>query len=139
MRIVKFLYLLPLLFSACSQESLYLPEGDVQAGEQVFEQLECFSCHAVEGEDYPAPTVITPTYVTLGSSQHSRNYLIESIITPSHQFATPKPPPGQNAGEENIKRGEESRMASYSKQITVQQLLDLVAYLEYLEKGSSQE
>lgn len=49
MRIMNLLCLLPVLFLACSQESLYLPEGDVEAGEQVFKQLECFSCHRVEG------------------------------------------------------------------------------------------
>ncbi len=122
---------------ACSNESpsLFLPEGDAVAGRAVFSQFECYTCHEVKGDQFPAPTVITPTYVTLGavSESRSRAYLAESIIAPSHRFATPRPPDGKTAGDVNIMSGNISRMTDFSDRMTVRQLLDLTTYLESLQ------
>jgi hypothetical protein len=116
-------------------ESLYLPDGDAEAGKVAFTELQCYGCHEVKGAEYPPPTTITPTYVLLGATgkAHSRTFLVESVIAPSHQFATPEPPPGQTAGEENVMSGTRSRMTDYGDRLTVHQLLDLTAYLEYME------
>ena len=116
-------------------ESLFLPEGDASAGKVVFTELQCYSCHEVKGAEYPAPTTITPTFVALGATGkvHSRTYLVESIIAPSHEFATPIAPSGQTAGDENVMSGRRSRMTDFSDRLTVRQLMDLTAYLEELE------
>ena len=116
-------------------ESLYLPEGDVDAGKVVFTELQCYGCHEVKGAQYPAPTTITPTFVAIGATgkAQSRTYLVESVIAPSHQFAVPDVPEGQTAGNENTMSGRQSRMTDYSDRLTVRQLLDLTAYLEYLQ------
>lgn len=121
-----------------SSPSTFLPEGDVQAGRVAFNEFECYTCHEVKGDDFPAPTVITPTYVTLGAGQGrlSRAYLVESIIAPSHQFAVPKPPSGETAGDVNIMSGKVSRMTDFSDRMTVRQLLDLTSYLESLQERS---
>ncbi len=122
---------------ACSQTPLVLPDGDPAAGKAVFTELQCYGCHEVRGDEYPAPTTITPTYVALGAtgSPKSRFYLFESIIAPSHQFAQPQPPPGQTAGEVNIKTGGRSRMTDFGDRLTVRQAINLVAYLEQLQGG----
>ncbi|MFZ0430287.1 MAG: c-type cytochrome [Acidobacteriota bacterium] len=118
-----------------SETAVSLPEGNVEAGRAVFSQFECYTCHEVKGEEYPAPTVITPTYVTLGAGQgmKSRTYLAESIIAPSHEFATPRPPDGKTAGDANIMSGRSSRMTDFSDRMTIRQLCDLSAYLEHLQ------
>jgi len=33
-----------------------LPKGDPTKGRQVFAKLECYACHEVKGERFPAPT-----------------------------------------------------------------------------------
>lgn len=125
---------------ACSSNnpSVFLPEGDAEAGRAVFSQFECYTCHEVKGDDFPAPTVITPTYVSLGAGQgdESRAYLAESIIAPSHQFATPKPPDGKTAGDVNIMSGRASRMTDFTDRMTVRQLIDVTTYLKSLQTGS---
>jgi hypothetical protein len=124
------------LFAACGGgESVHWPEGNVDSGKEVFSKLQCWGCHEVVGEEYPDPTAITPTFVSLGSPDRelSQAYLIESIIAPSHQFATPKPPEGQVAGEDNVRMGARSKMTDYSESLTIKELWDLVAYLEHLQ------
>jgi hypothetical protein len=118
----------------CGGEALHLPDGDPVAGRAVFEQYQCYGCHEVVGDSFPAPSAITPTFVTLGGAPaKSRAYLVESIIAPSHQFATPQPPPGQTAGDIHVRDGVGSRMTDYSEWMTIKELFDLVAYLETLE------
>jgi hypothetical protein len=120
-------------------EALYLPDGDPDAGKVAFTELQCYGCHEVKGADYPAPTTITPTYVALGATgkAHSRTYLVESIIAPSHQFATPEPPAGKTVGDEVVMSGRGSRMTDYTDRLTVRQLIDLTAYLEQLESSTT--
>ena len=104
-----------LLMVGCS-ETAYLPEGDPVAGRMVFEQLACWECHEVVGDDFPDPSAIPPTYVALGAREgtKSRSFLMESVIAPSHQFASPSPPQGEAVGDENVRIGTRSRMTDYS-------------------------
>lgn len=133
------LLLLPLL--GCT--SYDLPDGDPAAGRAAFEEMQCYSCHLVEGETFPEPTADPAVPVVLGSSDnpHPREYLAESIIAPSHRFASPRPemvasePPVYVQGEyENIKENSQSRMGDYSEAMTVRQWLDIVAYLEFKQE-----
>lgn len=120
---------------------LYLPEGDAEAGRQVFTGLQCHKCHRVQGEDFPAPVADPPVSVVLGRplERKSREYLAESIISPSHRYARPEPVMvdlefgiDQQREYQNIKEGTLSRMGDFSETMTVRQWLDLVAYLESL-------
>jgi len=131
----KLFTVLSLFFLAnCSNQELFIPDGNPATGKIVFSNHQCYSCHEVEGENYPAPTAITPTYVSFGQGEiGSRAYLMESIIAPSHRFASPRPPAGQSVNDQNIRSGAKSRMRDYSKEMTVREMLDLVAYLESLE------
>lgn len=128
--------LLPLvLLLGCAEEGLFLPDGNAVAGKQAFEDMQCYACHEVPGEEYPAPSAITPTFVDLdaGRLSQTRYQLVESIIAPSHRFAQPEPPEGVLTGDQNIRSGANSRMTNFSDRMTVEQLLDLVAYLEQLQ------
>lgn len=126
---------------ACS-DGLYVPEGDAEAGREVFAALECHHCHEVLGEDFPAPAADPPVPVVLGSPTggKSRQYLAESIIAPSHRFAQAPleivsydPPQVGRPEYENIREGEESRMGDFNDALTVGEWCDLVAYLESLQ------
>jgi len=125
-----------LVLVACSKETLFLPDGDAGAGKAVFTQYQCYGCHEVKGDSFPAPTAITPTFVAIGAigAPKTRTYFVESIIAPSHQFAIPQAPAGQSTGDNNIKMGSRSKMTDFSDQLTVRQLFDLVAYMEKLQK-----
>lgn len=138
-KIPTLLLLVPLL--GCT--SYDLPEGDAAAGRVAFEEMQCYTCHLVEGEDFPEPTAEPPVSVVLGSSenQKSREYLAESIIAPSHRFARPpaemiasEPPLYVQDEYENIKEDSQSRMGDYSEAMTVRQWLDIVAYLEFRQE-----
>ncbi|UCF39021.1 MAG: c-type cytochrome [Acidobacteriota bacterium] len=131
----RLIALLPiLLLLGCAEERLFLPDGNAVAGKQAFTDMQCYACHEVPGEDYPAPSAITPTFVDLDAErlEQTRHQLVESIIAPSHRFAAPEPPEGETAGDLNIRSGTKSRMSDYSDRMTVGQMLDLVAYLEEL-------
>lgn len=139
-----------LSLGACTQPGdtlveLRLPEGDAMAGKQAFVDLGCTACHTVTGiEGLPAPEVpetsfeLGPTLAAL-----SRGGIATSVITPAHVNAeatelwTDWEPgqrvwlgPGQVAAEGEQQRPKRSRMSSYGDVMTINQLSDLVAFLD---------
>ena len=106
-----------------------LPEGDVEEGKAAFLELQCNACHTVDGVDLPPPVVIpTPSAsVILGGQVYeirTDGYLVTSIMNPSHKLAR-----GLNKEQITTSTGE-SKMPDYSEIMTVQQLIDLVAFLQ---------
>ncbi|HSF15973.1 MAG TPA: c-type cytochrome [Vicinamibacteria bacterium] len=104
-----------------------LPEGDAQQGRVAFEELKCFTCHEVAGleDDLPRPTATPVVDVKLGGlamREPTDGELLTSIANPSHSIY----PAGE---KERIVSGEGSRMANLNEVMTVQQLIDLVAFL----------
>lgn len=119
------------LLAACDQEArmsqqgFRLPDGDADAGRAAFLYLQCHQCHTVVGEDFPLLPGDEP-YVELGgpvSKVKSYGELITSIINPSHRLA-----PGYAA--EVIAEDGESNMYIYNSHMTVQELIDIVMYLQ---------
>jgi hypothetical protein len=117
--------------SGCAPESgssgeYYLPEGSAGNGQKAFVSLECTACHRVQGHDLPAPQTNGPMMVILGGGVTKvRTYgeLVTSIINPSHRLARGFP-------TEEVSEDEQSRMTVYNELMTVQQLIDLVAFLQ---------
>ncbi len=106
-----------------------LPGGDVEKGRAAFVELQCNSCHTVDEVDLPDPVVIpSPSaMVALGGQVYeirTDGYLVTSIINPSHKLAR-----GLNKEQITTSTGE-SRMPDYTEIMTVQQLIDLVAFLQ---------
>ncbi len=106
-----------------------LPGGDVEQGEAAFLELHCNACHTVDGVDLPPPVVIPApsASVVLGGQVfeiRTDGYLVTSIINPSHKLAR-----GFNEEQITTSTGE-SRMPDYSEIMTVQQLIDLVVFLQ---------
>jgi hypothetical protein len=101
------------------------PKGDPVKGREVFRRLECYSCHEVRGEPFPAPSDggrSGPELSGMGQL-HPPEYFAESLINPS---AVIEPKRGYAAADGS------SKMPSYSDSLTVQETIDLVAYLRQL-------
>jgi hypothetical protein len=114
--------------AACSPESPFgfrLPDGDAAAGRQAFLDLRCNSCHEVR--DVAVEYREGLAHVALGGeTARVKTYgeLVTSIINPSHRIA----PPNRDAV---LPGGESIMSAAYLNEVmTVQQLVDLVAFLQ---------
>ncbi len=112
-------------FGPNSPAGFALPRGDADAGQAAFVELRCHDCHSArdvpqrdpEATDIHLPLGGTSTRVTTYAS------LLTSIINPSHRYSARLPRAlAVEAGE--------SRMPVYNELMTVQELIDLVAYLQ---------
>ena len=104
------------------------PDGDVNAGKTVFLNLKCYSCHAVEirGEKLPPSGSKGAGPALTGYSALPNEYLAESIIKPHTIVAAPG---------YAVKEGR-AAMGEYNHFLTVQELIDLVAFLKQGTKAA---
>ncbi|MBI2883920.1 MAG: c-type cytochrome [Candidatus Methylomirabilis oxyfera] len=114
-----------------------IPAGDPEAGRQVFADFECFKCHEVLGEEFPAPQAeqgdVGPALSGMGA-MHPAEYFAEVIIDPNATVAW------RIKSHEAEKEGflgpdGTSKMPSYNETMTVQQLIDVVVYMKSLTTG----
>ncbi|MFQ5657535.1 MAG: c-type cytochrome [Candidatus Methylomirabilales bacterium] len=100
-----------------------LPQGDTSKGREVFAKFECYSCHQVIGEDFPDPggEAVGPELRQMGP-MHPPEYFTESIMNPSAVL-----------GEDQY-RAEDggSKMPNFNDIMTVEELIDLAAFLKSL-------
>ena len=126
------LFILVFLLASCdfgvnSGRGFSLPEGNVDKGRVTFLELECNACHSVGDIERVAGSEGPDINVKLGGRVTSiKTYgdLVTSVINPSHK--TSRRFVKQNAAAE----GGELKMVVYNEIMTVQQLVDLVTYLE---------
>jgi mono/diheme cytochrome c family protein len=114
-----------------SARGFRLPDGNIEQGKAAFIALQCHQCHQVEGVELPAPECAPPVTVTLGGEVLKvKTYgdLVTSIINPSHRLAA-------GYEKETIQKDGHSLMKNFNDVMTVNQLIDLVAFLQsrYLE------
>lgn len=103
-----------------------LPDGDAAKGEALFVTLECNVCHTIAGQEMTEPVKAGPVNVMLGGpAARVKTYgdLVTSIINPSHKLVHRYP-------EDDISQDGQSLMRNYNEVLTVQQLIDLVAFLQ---------
>ncbi|MBI4246057.1 MAG: c-type cytochrome [Candidatus Rokubacteria bacterium] len=100
------------------------PEGDAVAGREVFVKLKCYTCHRVLGHDFPPEgnENLGPELSAMGPL-HDELYFAETILNPS---ATIEKGKGYEAPDGS------SKMPSFNDSMTVQELIDLVAFLRGL-------
>jgi len=118
--------------SACDQgakmstKGFRLPDGDARAGREAFLYMQCQECHSIKGEQLPVIPDQEPPYVELGGEvTQVKTYgtLITAIINPSHKLA-------RGYAEEVIAEAGESKMYVYNDYMTVQELIDIVMFLQ---------
>lgn len=128
---LPFLFCLCLGSTACdtgpkSAAGFRLPDGDAAAGEATFVALSCHDCHAVKGSALPASQAPGPVEVELGGTvSRVKTYgeLVSSVINPSHRITRRYP-------ADEVSQDGQSLMRAYNETMTVQQLIDLVAFLQ---------
>ena len=109
-----------------SGQGFSLPDGDAVRGKAVFVQLQCHACHTVSGVEFEKIEASEEDMVQLGGvTPRVKTYgdLVTSIINPSHRFAL-------GYSDEEIKTDGDSRMRLYNDEMTVAELIDLVAFLQ---------
>ena len=111
--------------------TLQLPEGKASRGRAAFNMMWCHGCHVVKGyeKEFDLPYAQPAVPVILGAEQHkpSRIELVNSIINPSHRIEP-------SFQKDLVSQGKFSRMGDYNEIMTLQQLSDLVAFLESLPR-----
>ncbi len=129
-------FCLALTTLGCDQQDrgFNLPKGNVEQGRMTFILMQCNHCHSVtggkqagtKGVDWDGAELEGSVHVTLGGKvTRIKTYadLVTSIINPNHKLSRgPDPGTMTEAGE--------SRMRDYNSVMSVQELIDLVAYLE---------
>jgi hypothetical protein len=109
-----------------SGKGFRLPDGDVDKGKAAFAALKCYTCHRVSGVDFPPQVPTAPTNIVLGgivSRIPTYGELVTSVIDPSHGLA-----PG--CKKEQIQEGRLSTMPEFNHVMTVEQMINLVAFLQ---------
>ncbi len=109
-----------------SEKGFSLPEGNALDGQQAFIYLHCYECHFIEGVNLPLVESDELPFVQLGgkvSQVKTYGDLVTSIINPSHKLASGYP-------LETITEDGRSKMPIYNGYMTVQELIDIVAFLQ---------
>ncbi len=116
-----------LLLSGCG-DRFVLPKGNAERGRQAFVELRCNTCHSVGSIEQAGGA--GPIHKRLGGSVSmvkSYEDLVTSIINPSHRVSPRYP---EDTMHEIADAAGGSRMPSYNEVMTVQQLVDLVTFLQ---------
>jgi hypothetical protein len=98
------------------------PDGDPKAGKTVFMNMQCYSCHSIKipGEKLPSDAGGIGPELT-GYSVLPKEYLAESIIKAHTIVAAPG---------YVVKEGK-AAMGNYNHFMTIQEMIDLVAFLKH--------
>jgi len=110
---------------AMSEHGFRLPDGDAVAGREGFLYMHCNQCHTISGEELPGIPGFEP-YVELGGAvTRVKTYgeLVTAIINPSHKLA-------EGYAKDVVSEDGKSKMYFYNDYMTVQELTDLVMYLQ---------
>jgi sulfur-oxidizing protein SoxX len=123
--------LLAVILAACvpgqrSASGFRLPEGDPHRGEAAFVAQRCHSCHEVAGAHLPPPVANPPVPVVLGGETtriRTGGELVTAIVYPFRALAVGYP-------REAVASGRLSRMGNFNDSLSVQELVDVVAFLQ---------
>ncbi|MDH4048812.1 MAG: c-type cytochrome [Gammaproteobacteria bacterium] len=109
-----------------SEKGFSLPPGDAMRGREAFLYMHCYECHSIDGESFPKVPGAEPPFVELGgkvSSVKTYGELVTAIINPSHKLAEGYP-------VDTVSNDGTSRMPVYNGYMTVQELIDIVMFLQ---------
>ena len=109
-----------------SERGFRLPEGNLENGKTAFLELKCHTCHTIHDLELPKTASESPYDVVLGGEvRRVKTYgqLLTAIIHPSHRLVG-------GVKKEQLDGGELSPMPEYNHIMTVEQMIDVVAFLE---------
>jgi len=108
-----------------SEKGFRLPDGNASAGRETFLYMHCNQCHTIRGQDLPRLVGYEPFVELGGPVTRVKTYgqLVTAIINPSHKLA-------DGYAEELVSEEGRSKMYFYNNYMTVQELVDLVMYLQ---------
>ncbi len=114
------------LLTACNEQGrgFNLPKGDVEQGKMTFVLMQCNDCHTVKGIDFIGDPDGTNVFLG-GKTTRVASYgdLVTSIINPSHKLSRGSDPT-------TVTLDGESKMRNYNEYMSVQELIDLVEFLQ---------
>ena len=120
------------VFAACQNESrgFVLPEGDVMHGQQLFTDLNCIRCHSIGGIGWTGGETDSDPHIKLGGEvtvMKTYGELVTSVINPSHKIS--RPPHTRQILTDTL-GASKMELYRYNEIMTVQELIDLVAFLQ---------
>jgi len=115
-----------LLISSCNRQSrgFALPEGDIEKGKVTYKRLACSECHSIPNIEWKGGQ--DNLKIHLGgevTSLKTYGSLVTSVINPSHKVAS-------FYNQKTSTEGGLSKMKNYNEVMTVQELIDLVTFLQ---------
>jgi len=121
------------VLSACSDEGkpvkgFVLPGGDIAQGEQVFVDFNCHGCHTIPDMDFPEVDFTPPFILEIGGEVYRvKNYgeLLTAVVNPDHIISPKYIAMLEKANREAVI----SPMPYFGEEMTVAELLDVVAFL----------
>ncbi len=108
-----------------SERGFRLPDGDAMAGRETFLYMHCNQCHTIKGEELPTIPGFEPFVELGGAVTKVKTYgeLVTAIINPSHKLA-------EGYAKGLVSEDDKSKMYVYNGFMTVQELTDLVMFLQ---------
>ena len=109
-----------------SGKGFTLPDGDASQGKVAFVEPNCHQCHTVSGAGDLPQLEEREMNVRLGGQVPrigTYGELVTAVINPSHRLA-------KGHRHEDVAEDGESLMKNYNDVLTVNQLIDLVAFLQ---------
>jgi len=108
-----------------SERGFRLPDGNADEGRETFLYMHCNQCHTIEGEELPPIPGFEPFVELGGPVTRVKTYgeLVTAIINPSHKLADGYP-------EDLVSENGKSKMYIYNGFMTVQELTDIVMFLQ---------
>ena len=108
-----------------SERGFRLPEGDAMAGRETFLYMHCNQCHTIKGEELPTIPGFEPFVELGGAVTRVKTYgeLVTAVINPSHKLA-------EGYAKDLVSEDGKSKMYVYNGFMTVQELTDLVMFLQ---------
>jgi len=110
---------------AMSERGFRLPDGNAADGRETFLYMHCNQCHTINGQQLPTVAGFEPFVELGGSLTRVKTYgeLVTAIINPTHKLADGYP-------EDLVSDDGVSKMYVYNGFMTVQELTDLVMFLQ---------
>ena len=108
-----------------SERGFRLPDGNALAGRETFLYMHCNQCHTIDGDELPPIPGFEPFVELGGKVTRVKTYgeLVTAIINPSHKLAKGYP-------NDLVSEDGKSKMYVYNGFMTVQELTDIVTFLQ---------